>query len=69
VSAITLYPSQIRLTGHPAQHGLADRALTLDTNDVHDTHVVITTDQLLDLYEQIGHKISELPIHLVSEAQ
>jgi hypothetical protein len=67
VSAITLYPSSIRLTGNPAQHGLADLALTLDTNDAHDTHVVITTDQLLDLYEAIGHKISELPINLVSK--
>jgi hypothetical protein len=69
VSTITLYPSRIRLTGHPAQHGLADLALTVDTNDTHLTRVVLTMDQLLDLHEQLTRKLAELPFHLVSEAQ
>jgi hypothetical protein len=67
VSTITLYPCCIRLTGHPARHGLADLALTLDTNQLHDTRVVITTDQLVDLHEQITRKLAELPFHLVSQ--
>jgi hypothetical protein len=66
MNAITLYPSKIRLTGHPSQHGLADLALTFDTNDVADTHAIITAGQLLDLHEQITRKLAELPFHLVS---
>jgi hypothetical protein len=69
MNSITLYPCQIRLTGHPAQHGLADLALTLDTNDPQDTRVVITTDQLVDLHEQISRKLAEVPFNLVSEEQ
>jgi hypothetical protein len=67
MSAITLYPCAIRLTGHPAQHGLADLALTVDTNDTHLTRVVVTMDQLLDLHEQISRKLAELPFNLVSQ--
>jgi hypothetical protein len=66
MTAITLYPCRIRLTGHPAQHGLADLGLTLDTNDPHETHIVVTMDQLLDLHEQITRKLSELPFHLAN---
>jgi hypothetical protein len=69
MNAITLYPCSIRLTGHPAQRGLADLALTFDTNDMQDTHAVITTDQLVDLHEQITRKLAELPFHLVSQDQ
>jgi hypothetical protein len=39
----------------------------IDTNDAADTHVVLTADLLLALYRRIGHKISELPIRLVTE--
>jgi hypothetical protein len=67
VSAITLYPRDIHVTGHPAQLGVADLCLVLDTNDVADTHVIVTTDMLVDLYRRIGRKISELPINLVME--
>ncbi len=69
MSGITLYPCSIQLTGHPAQHGLADLTLTVDTNDTHLTRVVLTMDQLLDLHEQLTRKLAELPFHLVSEAQ
>jgi hypothetical protein len=69
VSGITLYPCSVHLTGHPAQHGLADLTLTVDTNDTHLTRVVLTMDQLLDLHEQLTRKLAELPFHLVSEAQ
>lgn len=61
MNAITLYPSNIRLTGHPAQHGLADLTLTVDTNDTHLTRVVLTMDQLVDLHEQLTRKLAELP--------
>jgi hypothetical protein len=67
MSAITLYPCSIHLTGHPAQHGLADLALTFDTNDPHDTHIVVTTEQPLDLHEQISRKLAELPFNLVTQ--
>jgi hypothetical protein len=66
VSAVVLYPCALRVTGHPAQHGLADLTLTVDTNDVHETRVVITTDQLVDLHEQISRKLAEIPFNLVS---
>jgi hypothetical protein len=67
MSGIILYPREIHITGHPAQHGIADLRLVVDTNDVADTHIILTTDLLLALYRRIGHKISELPIHLVTE--
>jgi hypothetical protein len=54
-----LYPRAITISGNPAQHGLADLALVFDTNDVHDTHIVITAEQLLDLQEQIIRKLGE----------
>ena len=61
------YPGDIHVTGHPAHRGVADLTLVVDTNDVHDTHVILTTDLLLDLYRRIGAKVSELPIRLVTE--
>lgn len=64
---ITLYPRQIHVTGHPARHGLADLQLVVDTNDAHNTHVVLTTDLMLSLYRQLAIKIAETPIRLVTE--
>ena len=62
----TLYPTRVTVTGHPAQHGLCDLALTLDLNEVEDVRMILTTDQLIDLGEQITRKLGELPIRLVS---
>jgi hypothetical protein len=67
VSAITLYPRDIHVTGHPARHGVADLQLVIDTNDTTDTHVILTTDLLVSLYRAIGKKISETPVRLVTE--
>jgi hypothetical protein len=67
VSAITLYPRDIHVTGHPARHGVADLQIVIDTNDTVNTHVIMTADLLLSLYRQIGHKLADLPICLVTE--
>ena len=39
----------------------------IDTNDTSDTHIILTSDLLLALYRAIGHKLADLPIHLVTE--
>lgn len=62
-----MYPRDIRVTGNPGQHGLCDLALVLDTNDQHDTHVVVSCDQLLRLRRDIDKKIAEHPIALVGQ--
>ena len=62
-----IYPASIAVTGHPAQHGLADLALTLDVNAANDIHVVVTAEQLAALHRAIGAKLSEHPFTLVTE--
>lgn len=64
---ITLYLRDIRITGHPPRHGVADLQLVIDTNDTVDTHVILTADLLLALHRAIGQKLAEFPIHLVTE--
>ncbi len=66
MSAITLYPCSISVTGHPANRGIADLALTLavDVNSTSDYHIVCTAEQLVKIRDDITRKLDG--VHLVA---
>lgn len=64
---VLVYPMDLRITGHPARHGVADLAITVDINSANDIHLVVTTDQLTKLHRDIAAKLSEHSFTLVTE--